>query len=378
MKRGMFGCALAATALASTFAYAAPTPSAYGCGGYKPHIDGSAGEGVQPCATCKAETTGKQRGRLVETNPKMPRACNDGHLPPAVVETEQEFFYKSYRYKNRSRSASCIAVQLTQYSGTGVQISAYANSFDPNSLHENYLSDGGYRDQEKHDFSFEVAPLQDFLVVIKTDNLTSYRLDVAGCHQFVITGITPASGPPSGGTKVTIKGSYWHFPDEIFIGSQATNVTVVDENTVTAVTAATAAGTYDVAAHVRPYEPETSTLVKAFTYGTEPSGSSSSGGSTSSSGGSTSSSSGGSTSSSGGSTSSSGGGSSGDGSTSSSSGGAVPIGNPIGIPAPAESEDDGGCSTANGGAGGLMGVGLAAVAIAIARRRSAKASRRAA
>jgi hypothetical protein len=62
-----------------------------------------------------------------------------------------------------------------------------------------------------------------------------------------ITGIDPARGPLSGGTEVTITGSGFTGSTGVtFGGVAATSFTVVDDNTITAVTPAGASGTVDV------------------------------------------------------------------------------------------------------------------------------------
>jgi hypothetical protein len=63
-----------------------------------------------------------------------------------------------------------------------------------------------------------------------------------------VTGVSPSSGLPAGGTNVTITGSgFWKFGYSVtFDGVAATNVTFVDSNTITCTTPAHAAGTVAV------------------------------------------------------------------------------------------------------------------------------------
>ncbi|MBI4569978.1 MAG: IPT/TIG domain-containing protein [Planctomycetes bacterium] len=64
----------------------------------------------------------------------------------------------------------------------------------------------------------------------------------------VVTGVSPASGPPAGGTNVTIRGGGFTGAAVVTIGgAQATNVTVVDAQTLTATTPPGAAGSVLVA-----------------------------------------------------------------------------------------------------------------------------------
>ena len=61
-----------------------------------------------------------------------------------------------------------------------------------------------------------------------------------------VTSIAPSSGLASGGTAVTIKGSGFLPGATVTIGSAATPVDVVSESEITATTAATAPGSYEV------------------------------------------------------------------------------------------------------------------------------------
>lgn len=61
-----------------------------------------------------------------------------------------------------------------------------------------------------------------------------------------VTTISPSSGPTSGGTPVTIKGSGFLADATVQIGSAATAVTVLSETEITAVTAPSAAGSDEV------------------------------------------------------------------------------------------------------------------------------------
>jgi hypothetical protein len=61
-----------------------------------------------------------------------------------------------------------------------------------------------------------------------------------------VTSVTPASGPTAGATAVTIKGSGFKAGAKVQIGNLATSVTVVSATEITAKTAATAAGSYEV------------------------------------------------------------------------------------------------------------------------------------
>ena len=61
-----------------------------------------------------------------------------------------------------------------------------------------------------------------------------------------VTSVTPSSGPAPGGTSVTIGGTGFVAGAKVTIGSEATAVNVVSATEITAMTAATAAGSYNV------------------------------------------------------------------------------------------------------------------------------------
>jgi hypothetical protein len=61
-----------------------------------------------------------------------------------------------------------------------------------------------------------------------------------------VSSVTPSSGPSTGGTKVTIKGTGFVAGATVTIGSAASSVKVVSETQITAVTTATALGSYEV------------------------------------------------------------------------------------------------------------------------------------
>src|SRR5437016_13781897 len=69
----------------------------------------------------------------------------------------------------------------------------------------------------------------------------------AGCSPVVVTSVTPNTGPTAGGTAVTIGGSGFLATTSVtFGGTAATSVVVVNNNTITAVTPAHAAGAVNV------------------------------------------------------------------------------------------------------------------------------------
>ncbi|WP_338868383.1 IPT/TIG domain-containing protein [Myxococcus stipitatus] len=81
----------------------------------------------------------------------------------------------------------------------------------------------------------------------------------------VLTGIAPSSGPTRGGGALTLTGSNFVAGARVTLGSvDATDVTVVSANTLTATAPARAAGVVDVAV-IHP-DGQSTVLAKAFTY----------------------------------------------------------------------------------------------------------------
>ncbi len=82
-----------------------------------------------------------------------------------------------------------------------------------------------------------------------------------------VTSVTPESGPAAGGTPVTVQGTGFESGASVTIGSAATSVNVISETELTAVTAATAAGSDPV---VVSDAKGTSTGGPSFTYHAAP------------------------------------------------------------------------------------------------------------
>jgi hypothetical protein len=81
-----------------------------------------------------------------------------------------------------------------------------------------------------------------------------------------LTSVTPNSGPPFGGTSVTIAGANFGFGARVIFGSTpASNVTVVNNTTITATSPAANVGS--VAVSVTNPDGQTGTLTNGFVYG---------------------------------------------------------------------------------------------------------------
>src|SRR5438128_2031979 len=91
----------------------------------------------------------------------------------------------------------------------------------------------------------------------------AWALDGISVPAPVVRSVTPASGPAAGGTPLTIEGSGFQAGVTVTIGSAASQVKVVSENTITATTSAATAGSYEV---VVSDASGTSTGGPSFTY----------------------------------------------------------------------------------------------------------------
>src|SRR5205809_143461 len=101
-------------------------------------------------------------------------------------------------------ASSCALGALLLWSPVGVtSTAAYLGAFDPANIKSNYLSDSPTQ------FSMNVPGLADFTVVVTSTSATdvAFGLTVGGCGQMVLTGVTPAFGPVTGATPITISGS---------------------------------------------------------------------------------------------------------------------------------------------------------------------------
>src|SRR5688572_18078886 len=196
----------------------------------------------------------KQGGRL--NRPAPATTCAAPTTAPSVVSPGSSFAYEAHAFKNRT-AGTCMSVTLT--SNDDVSAAAYSNAFVPGNIQQNYLGDTGDRASTGNPktFSFNVASLADFIVVVTEGvaggGTATYQLSVTGCGEVLVSSVTPNFGPLAGGTNVTIKGAGFLATPAVPTvrfggqgGTQATNVTVVDEFTITATTPAHAAGAVDV------------------------------------------------------------------------------------------------------------------------------------
>ncbi|WP_169927769.1 MYXO-CTERM sorting domain-containing protein [Labilithrix luteola] len=167
------------------------------------------------------------------------------------MDVSTPFPYRAHTFKNRSTSAACVGVVVFSQNDVGPHgrvpphhSTAYLGSFEPTDVQKNYLGDdghGGGTYSTPLPYSFMVPPLADFVVVVSSDwsipqmldptrfgyrpfdSAVHYLLYVGGCGELVATGPTPASGPTSGETSITVKGPG-------FEGTSPANVTSGEPN----------------------------------------------------------------------------------------------------------------------------------------------------
>lgn len=103
-------------------------------------------------------------------------------------------------------------------------------------------------------------------VIVQTPSGLASQNNAFTYHQpAVVTGVSPSTGPTTGGTLVTITGAGFTAGSTVSLdGTAATNVTVVSSTQITARTPARAAGTASV--QVRSSEGVLATGTPAFTY----------------------------------------------------------------------------------------------------------------
>lgn len=203
--------------------------------------------------------------------------CAAPSAVPAVLEPAATFPYKAHVFKNRSNASACVEARFVftaSTAGTGFhETAAYLGAFNPANPAANYLADSGRNEggPDVNVFSFTVPAMAEFTLVTTWAGPTTpgyepkYDLYVANCGQMAVSSITPNAGPVEGGQNVTISGSGFEgAAPTVTLGVAATNVVVVDDNTLIATTGANVAGIYDVVAASGAVS---AMLPQAYTYG---------------------------------------------------------------------------------------------------------------
>jgi hypothetical protein len=196
----------------------------------------------------------KEVGRVNQGTP--PSACGAVKPFPGVIVGGGNFGYDAYDFKNRS-AQTCINVTLTKIADKpgrveGLSAVAYtagaAPIFSPTNIGANYVGDTGSPATvgAPQSFSFDVPSLQDFTIVVNETGDGSggqYTLNVTGCGNIIVSGVTPDYGPTAGGSTVTIRGAGFEPGATVQFGTEApVATTFIDEMTLTAVTPAYTGG----------------------------------------------------------------------------------------------------------------------------------------
>jgi MYXO-CTERM domain-containing protein len=199
-------------------------------------------------------------------------ACGTSKATPSVQAANVG--YDAFTLENRSTTASCVTVNLSASAGSA-RSTIYKGTYDPANPQTNYLGDSGGNAGGGAPVSYGVTipPLTNFVVVVTEGNAhagATYAVTIDGCKQVVVTSIAPNAGGTLGGTKVTISGAGFLPGATVTVGgSAATNVNVVDGNTITANTPVGVAGPADVTvtnADFATVSTDTSTLAGGFDY----------------------------------------------------------------------------------------------------------------
>lgn len=96
-----------------------------------------------------------------------------------------------------------------------------------------------------------------------------FVMEIGGSNAVALSSLSPSTGPTAGGTAIALRGGNFAAGATVAIGgSAATNVTVTSSGTISATTAAHAAGPADVV--VRNPDATSSTLSNGFTYADPP------------------------------------------------------------------------------------------------------------
>ncbi|HEY2512715.1 MAG TPA: Ig-like domain repeat protein [Polyangiaceae bacterium] len=202
---------------------------------------------------------------------KTPSVC--GTAKPFPGTTASTVRYAGYIYQNRTAANACVNVTITATSGE-VQAAAYLTSFGPGNPALNYLGDPGSTasaltgsSHPTTSFAINVPSLAQFDVVVQeTVNGAgaTFSLDVEGCGEMLVRGVTLAYGPVDGGESVSVSGAGFLPGATVTLGGTALSSTNVTDTTITGVTGAHAAGAVDVV--VTNPDGTSSTLPGAYTY----------------------------------------------------------------------------------------------------------------
>lgn len=138
-----------------------------------------------------------QTGRLAvpESGPAPPSStCAAPDCPPGVQDSDKQYFFDSYRFRNWSNANACVSITVYRnnvYGGNGpFQVAAYLGGFDPTDVERDYLGAVHGDNEEVYDFSVNVPAQSDFILVLNGAHpvgtaeallATPYYFFVGGC-----------------------------------------------------------------------------------------------------------------------------------------------------------------------------------------------------
>lgn len=205
------------TAAAPQFAFSTSVADGFVCGNPIDFtLSLSSNEGTNAVRfsvpTCQAATIAKSGSVTTSDAPQnvrlgrdsTPSVCGVNKTCPAPLGTGVRH-YDSYPFTNSSGVTACVKVNVTaeaSCSGTNQIFSvAYLDSYDPQNLCTNYVADeGSSPDLGYNDYSFQVPPGRDFVVVVSTvtegGSCGGYNLNVSGLVDNATSGNGACVIPP--------------------------------------------------------------------------------------------------------------------------------------------------------------------------------------
>jgi hypothetical protein len=131
-------------------------------------------------------TTGTQTSRIARDVTASSCANNKEFPGTSGTGTRR---YDSYTFQNTSSSNSCVTITMTSSSGSLLQVAAYANSFNPANVGQNYLGDDGRFPQNFHQFSVNLPAGTKLVVNV---NEVTQNAGIGAVYTLQVDGLTPA------------------------------------------------------------------------------------------------------------------------------------------------------------------------------------------
>ena len=121
-------------------------------------------------------------------------SCASPQPYPGTNLPANAFHHDAHAFSNTSGTAQCVTVQTTVGSSEFAKVAAYAPSFDPANLSQNFLGHfNASFEGDTHTFSF-VAPVGTFVVVVfeavAGTGVSDYSIDVTGTGVLLGSGVT--------------------------------------------------------------------------------------------------------------------------------------------------------------------------------------------